>query len=126
MKIVKVTNGIDMQKKTKNYYYGILAEYISCIILFLKGYNIISRRYKNPLGEIDIIANKGNMIIFIEVKARKNFNKSMMVLSHRQKIRIESAAKLFIMQKKRYEGFDLRFDLIIFDGWKPLHLKNMW
>ncbi len=115
-----------MQKKTRNYYYGILAEYIACIILFLKGYNIVTRRYKNPLGEIDIVASKGDNLVFFEVKARKKFDESMIVLSNRQKIRIESAAKLFIMQKKRYEGFNLRFDLIIFDGWRPRHLKNMW
>jgi putative endonuclease len=115
-----------MRKKTRNYYYGILAEYISCIILFFKGYNIITRRYKNHLGEIDIIASKGNDLVFFEVKARKKIDESTMVLSHRQKIRIESSAKMFIMQKKRYRGFNLRFDLIIFDGWKPRHLKNMW
>jgi len=108
------------------YKYGIMAEYISCIMLIIKGYNILARRHRNYLGEIDIIARKGKILVFIEVKARKKFSEFMNILTNRQRMRIESAAKVFLASNPRYQGFNIRFDMIILNGWLPIHQKNMW
>ncbi len=51
--------------------FGLFAEKATMLFLWIKGYKIIAWRYKNNLGEIDIIALKGKFIVFIEVKARK-------------------------------------------------------
>ena len=48
---------------------GHVSEWIAAAYLFLKGYRILARRYRTKLGEIDIIARKGDLAVFIEVKA---------------------------------------------------------
>jgi putative endonuclease len=107
-----------------NYRYGIIAEYIAIILLFFKGYAIIKRRYKNYLGEIDIIAAKNNTLVFIEVKARKK--STLWSLTNMQKQRIIMAAKLFMAREKKYQKHNLRFDMVIFEGFMPKHKQNMW
>ncbi len=108
------------------YLYGKLAEYLACIWLFLKGYNIIATRYKNAFGEIDIIATKPSLLIFVEVKARKNFSESIPIMTLKQKKRIEAAAKIFLASHPSYLNYEFRFDLIIFKKFMPTHLINIW
>jgi putative endonuclease len=48
---------------------GKLGEDIACQFLVRKGYKILSRNYRKPWGEIDVIAEKANSIRFVEVKA---------------------------------------------------------
>ena len=57
-----------MPKKT--YQFGLFAEKIAILLLRLKGYQILKWRYKSYYGEIDIVAKKSRVIIFVEVKAR--------------------------------------------------------
>ena len=52
------------------YRFGLLGEYAACLLLWSKGYRIVARRVRNFAGEIDIIARRGKLLIFIEVKAR--------------------------------------------------------
>lgn len=108
-------------KKLKNYKFGIFAEFLSCLILNVKGYKILERRYKTKLGEIDIIAQKNNFICFIEVKARKKKNNE--VLTSKQRERITDAAKHYIARKVQYNDLNYRFDLIIYTP--PLTLKHI-
>ena len=58
-----------LKQKIKYYKFGLIAEYISIIILFFKGYKILENRYKTKLGEVDIIASKASHIVFVEVKS---------------------------------------------------------
>ncbi|TSC86960.1 MAG: conserved hypothetical protein TIGR00252 [Parcubacteria group bacterium Gr01-1014_8] len=48
---------------------GQIGERIASIFLERKGYKIVERNYRKPWGEIDIIAEKQNIIHFVEVKA---------------------------------------------------------
>ena len=53
------------------YRHGVFAETLAALLLRLKGYAIVARRYKTPVGEIDLVALKGRRLAFIEVKRRK-------------------------------------------------------
>ncbi len=115
------------KNKLKSYYFGLLSEYLVILLLSLKGYQILKRRYRNKLGEIDIIVRKKNLIIFIEVKARKKINSIDGTLSARQKFRIKNASLLFISQNKNYQNMNIRFDLVIFRNLLNIkYLKNFW
>lgn len=78
----------------------------------LKGYRIIARNFSCRYGEIDIIAQKGNEIVFVEVKTRKNANFAAareFVDFHKQQ-RIKNTAEIFIAQHKLTESY-IRFDV---------------
>ena len=49
---------------------GRAAETLCCWALRLKGYRILARNWKTPVGEADIVARRGRVLAFIEVKAR--------------------------------------------------------
>lgn len=114
-----------MAKKT--YQFGILAEKIAAVFLCLKGYKILEKRYKNHFGEIDLIAKKACVIIFVEVKARKTKATIEEVLRPSQLKRIKRSAELFIAQNPQFHNYDLRFDFIeIGKNFWPKHQKNFW
>lgn len=63
------TDLVMMADDTTRKHIGILGEDIACEFLQRKGFRIVERNYRKPWGEIDIIAEKGNEIRFVEVKS---------------------------------------------------------
>ena len=109
------------------YQFGLLAERIAMIFLRLKGYKILAHRYKNQFGEIDIIAKKSRIIIFIEVKARRSKTVIEEVLRPSQLSRIKKSAEIFIAKNPQFHNHDSRFDFIeIGKSLWPKHQKNFW
>jgi putative endonuclease len=94
-------------------------------LLRLKGFRIIARDFRVPVGEIDIIARKGRLLAFIEVKARQSAAEE--VLTARQRKRIIRAAEAFMMTRPDLAGLDLSFDLMLVGRWRwPRHLIAAW
>jgi len=113
-------------KKKHTYDRGLFAETIAVIFLSLKGYRIMCRRYKTPVGEIDIIAKKRNNLIFVEVKARKTKKAALESVTEKMKSRIERAAQHYLSTHK-LTNQDCRFDLITVTGFcRCHHLDNAW
>ncbi len=55
--------------KSKKRKLGDVGEDIACKYLQNKGYSVLERNYWKPWGEIDIVAKKGNLLSFVEVKS---------------------------------------------------------
>jgi len=111
-------------QKYSTYLYGIKKERIAAIFLIIKGYKIIAKRYKNPFGEIDIIAQKGKTLVFVEVKARKNIELIETILRSKQVLRIKNSAEIFLANND-FAQYDIRFDLILFTKSRiPIHYEN--
>ena len=127
--IVKFKNEINPyhNKKQKALRRGKWGETISCFMLRLKGYHIIARNMRLPVGEIDIIAKRANILCFIEVKARKTERAALEALGIHQQKRILRAAKSFLSRNQRYGNHQIRFDLITISpkNW-PKHIQNAW
>jgi putative endonuclease len=105
--------------------FGRLAEACCAGLLRLKGFRIIARDFRVPVGEIDIIARKGRLLAFIEVKARQAAVEE--VLTARQRKRIIRAAEAFMMTRPDLAGLDLSFDLMLVGRWRwPRHLNAAW
>jgi putative endonuclease len=59
-------------KNVSSYQKGQKGEKRAAAYLRLRGYRVLERNYRVPQGEIDIIVQKGDMLVFVEVKARKD------------------------------------------------------
>ena len=115
-----------INNKRRYYYFGILAELVAALYLRCKFYQIIARRFKSPFGEIDLIAKKGDRIIFIEIKARKDTSLMDFISKHQQQ-RIIKASQYFLLKFPRYQNHYLRFDAIIMNRYCwPKHFINYW
>lgn len=93
-------------------------------VKFLKknGYQIIETNYRNKIGEIDIIASDQGVIVFVEVKTRKNrvFANPKEALTARKQRTISMVALLWLKIKNKI-GSRARFDVvtIILNNKKP-------
>jgi putative endonuclease len=102
--------------------WGRAAESLAAILLRLKGYRILARDLRSPVGEIDLIARRGRTLAFVEVKARAGADDE--VLTARQRRRIVRAAQLFIARHPGLAALDVRFDLILIGRRRwPRHLQ---
>lgn len=90
-----------------------------------KGYTILECRYKTPHGEIDLIAEKAGMIIFVEVKARAKKTDWATALETINQTRIVNAASQWIANNPANCDRDMRFDVILLSpNSLPHHLEN--
>ncbi|MDD3029301.1 MAG: YraN family protein [Alphaproteobacteria bacterium] len=109
------------------YQKGLYAEGLCRLALRLKGYRILAVRYKTPLGEIDIVATRGNIVAAVEVKARRSHEDALQALSVRQQGRIIQALEMFIARHPSFGRADLRLDVMLVRPrhW-PKHIPNAW
>jgi putative endonuclease len=106
---------------------GLRAETIAVWLLRLKGFRIVARRYRSPAGEIDLIARRFGLLVFVEVKARANATEAAWSITPRQQQRISRAAEHYLATNPAYLKHDVRFDAILVTpgGW-PKILTNAW
>jgi putative endonuclease len=101
--------------------YGRAAEALAAIILRLKGYTILARDLRTPVGEIDLIARRRGTLAFVEVKARTQTSEEVLTL--RQRRRIVRAAELFLAGRPELVGLAVRFDVMLIGRRRwPRHL----
>ena len=94
-------------------------------MLIAKGYRIVARRWKTPLGEIDIIARRRGTLVFVEVKARERADDAAEAVTERTKRRIIAAAELWLAHHPDDAKCDSRFDVILVaPGSMPQHIAN--
>ena len=92
---------------------GRRAEAIAAWFLRLKFYRILARRYRTPVGEIDLVARRGRTIVFVEVKRRPSEAQGLDAVTRNARRRIARAADLWIAAHPAAAGFDQRFDIVI-------------
>ena len=92
---------------------GISAESRAAAWLIAHGYRILARRWKSPLGEIDIIAARRYTLIFVEVKARATLDDAAEAVTDRQKQRIAAAAEIWLAANPMPAIRDMRFDCVL-------------
>lgn len=104
---------------------GSLAEYRAALSLLLKGYRIVAFRYRTKLGEIDIIARKGDLVACVEVKARRSLEQSVFAVSGSAQRRIRAASDLWLAKQPDAARLSMRYDIVSVTPWRwPVHLPD--
>ncbi|OZA91417.1 MAG: hypothetical protein B7X57_10310 [Erythrobacter sp. 34-65-8] len=94
--------------------------------LQVKGWRILDRRRKTPLGEIDLVAKRGNVVAFVEVKWRATAAELDLAIDERRLARVAAAAEA-VAHEYAQDGEDIRIDvLLLAPNVFPRHIVNAW
>lgn len=104
---------------------GHWAETLAAFALMLKGYRLLARRFKTPLGEVDLVMRRGRVTAFIEVKTRKTSDEAVIAVTNTAARRIAAAAGLWTARDPRAAQGDCRFDIVTVSPYQwPKHIPN--
>jgi putative endonuclease len=92
---------------------GQRSELLAELLLRLKGYRILARRWRSPSGEIDLVAVRGRCVVFVEVKRRPSDAAAEAAVGDRQRNRVRRAAALWLAANPRLQAYEQRFDLVL-------------
>jgi putative endonuclease len=106
---------------------GYRSEWLAAAALMVKGYRILARRHRTRFGEIDLIARRGDLVLIVEVKARRTLVEAMEAVRCQSERRIESAADLWLSRQSDYGRLSVRFDMVAVLPWRwPVHVENVF
>lgn len=106
---------------------GRAAETIACFYLRLTGHHILGRNVKTPFGEIDVIARRGAIVCFVEVKARHTVADAARAIALRQQGRIARASQYVLATRPALATCRCRYDVALFSSaWRFRYLRDAW
>lgn len=106
---------------------GRRAETLAALWLQMKGYRILDRRARTPQGEIDLVAMRGRILAFVEVKARAELDAAHIAVTPQLRARIEQAARTWCSRRRGMGQKTWRFDIIAMaPGRWPRHVRDAW
>lgn len=106
---------------------GRRAEVLAAAWLMLKGYRILGFRLTTPLGEIDLLAQRGKVLAVVEVKRRANLDDALDAVTVEQRARLRRAADHIVAHRNGLRNASVRLDLIaLAPGRRPRHLRDAW
>ena len=104
---------------------GLSAESRAAALLLAKGYRIAARRWRSPLGEVDVVARRRRTLVFVEVKARERLDDAAEAVTPRQRRRIIGAAEAWLAAHPADANCNIRFDVMLVAPRKfPRHIVN--
>ncbi|RST88500.1 YraN family protein [Aquibium carbonis] len=112
-------------RRSRAYRKGHRGEWVAALALMLKGYRIVARRHRTKLGEIDLIARRGDVVAIVEVKARATLIQAMDAVGFEAQRRIEGAADLWLSRQPDAARLSIRFDIVaVLPRRWPVHVEN--
>ena len=104
---------------------GQVSEYIAALYLAAKGFRIRAIRYRTRLGEIDIIARRGDLVVCVEVKARRDVGAAVFAVTGTAQQRIRAASELWLARQPDAHRLSLRYDIVAVLPWRfPKHFAG--
>ena len=105
---------------------GRKGEAYAAMWLRVKGWRILAERVRTPAGEVDIVAKRGNLVAFVEVKTRATAAELDHAIDDHRLRRVAAAAEI-LAPRFAQAGEDIRIDVILVaPGHFPVHVKNAW
>ncbi len=113
--------------RRRAYRAGRLAEALCAAILRVKGYRILARGVRLPVGEIDIVARRGSVLAIVEVKRRADRRSAAEAVTERQRRRICRAAEGYLAAHPALAELAVRFDVMLVTPRQlPQHIEDAW
>ncbi len=105
---------------------GRTGETIAAWYLRIKGWRILATRVRTPAGEVDLVAKRGNLVAFVEVKTRATGRDLDHAIDERRLSRVAAAAEI-LCPRYATDGEDIRIDVILVSpSLRPRHIENAW
>jgi len=105
---------------------GRWGETVAAWWLRLHGWRIIAMRARTPMGEIDLIARRGRVLAFVEVKTRATETELGLAIDRRRLVRVARAAEMLAARHARPDD-DIRIDVVLVRPRAlPRHIPNVW
>lgn len=106
---------------------GVRAESRAALLLRLKGFRIRARRYRSPVGEVDLLATRRRLLVAVEVKSRPDRSSAAFSITPRQQERVARATEHYLAANPRYSHYQIRFDAVLdTPGRWPKHIPDAW
>ncbi len=103
--------------------FGLRAESVAALLMRLKGYRVLARRFVVSGGEIDLVVLRGQTIAFVEVKARDDLDDAASAIGEAKRRRISRAARVWLARNPWAAGATLRGDAVfVAPGRLPRHV----
>ncbi len=94
--------------------------------LRIRGWRILAERVRTAAGEVDLVAKRGKLIAFVEVKTRATDAELDFAIDRRRLARVAAAAEI-LAPRFAADGEDIRIDvLLLVPGRLPRHIENAW
>lgn len=117
----------ESERHARGVRFGRHAEALCALLLQLKGYRVLARNLRTPMGEIDIVARRGDALAIVEVKARRDWETASEAVSARQRGRLVRAAHAYVAANPHLSGLPVRFDVMLVTPWSlPRHIADAW
>ncbi len=101
------------RKRTAAYDFGVDAERNVALFLVSGGYEILGRRVRMRAGEVDIVAKRGDIVAFVEVKARRRGWDGLISVDERKQRRLSRAADEWLSRNESFANCSIRFDIAL-------------
>ena len=117
--------------KMNRQFKGKTAEFLARLYMRLLGFSIVAQNYVTgrgtTAGEIDFIAKRGKMLVFVEVKERRTLRDAAYSITPLQRQRILRGARSFVRHNQQFTHYDMRFDAILVAlPFRIQHIPNAW
>jgi len=89
------------------------AEALAAAALTAEGWALLGQRIRTEAGEIDLIAEREDLLAFIEVKARPSLAEAAFALGPRQRARLVAAADAWLAANPGHGAAGMRFDVML-------------
>lgn len=99
---------MDRRKQTGQY-----GEDLAAALLSEKGYQVIERNWRRPTGELDLVAQDNDTLVFVEVRTRSGarFGRAEESITPAKQVKLVELAQLY-MQEKELTTHRWRIDVV--------------
>jgi putative endonuclease len=111
--------------RRKAFFRGHVSEHLAALWLLLHGYSILAMRFRTKAGEIDIIARRRDLVVFVEVKARRVVDQAVFAVDDYTARRIRNASAVWLSRQPDAARLSYRYDIVAISPWRlPRHFPD--